>query len=309
MTEKTALHFLDALFAPYPPDEGLCIEVRTIGGPQPPEEGRMRHWWGVGAPYREKCAAYCARHAPETNIYVGVLPREGKTSGGGDTRLACWIWTEMDHRERPIPEMTRTSRLSELRPVIIVLSGARTVDGVLQSGLHLYWPIEPFVLDGASARERLKAVLRRLALAVGEPPHVGDVAHVLRVPATLNHKYDPPAPVCVALLDHERPKPLEWWEANLPFEKARQERAAPRAKPWKPDEPLPKWVHAFAAEGRPEGKRHRDLCYDARRLHEHMPDLSESAVEALVATRAANSPGTRTITGEEVHRIVAWAFR
>jgi P4 family phage/plasmid primase-like protien len=64
------------------------------------------------------------------------------------------------------------------------------------AGLHLYWCVDrpiardPWVEHG----KRLKALTAALGF-LADPSRTADIASVLRIPGTLNHKYDPPKPV------------------------------------------------------------------------------------------------------------------
>jgi hypothetical protein len=57
-------------------------------------------------------------------------------------------------------------------------------------GMHVYWLLdEPY--DVQTDSERLKSILRRLATALKADISATDPARVLRLPATLNVKYEP----------------------------------------------------------------------------------------------------------------------
>ena len=59
--------------------------------------------------------------------------------------------------------------------------------------------------DRAARRAtRSSAANRRLAHALGADPASADAARILRVPATLSHKHDPPTPVEAIRLDTDR---------------------------------------------------------------------------------------------------------
>ncbi len=72
-------------------------------------------------------------------------------------------------------------------PTYIIASG---------SGIHCYWPFDTFLereqwLEYAA---KFKALMKALGLRA-DPSRTADLASVLRVPGTLNHKYSPPRPV------------------------------------------------------------------------------------------------------------------
>ena len=72
-------------------------------------------------------------------------------------------------------------------------------------GLHLYW----LLTQPRDAQDsRLEPVLRGLAAHFGGDRAAAEIAHVMRLPGTLNHKYDPPRPCQVEEPDSERRYPL-----------------------------------------------------------------------------------------------------
>jgi hypothetical protein len=74
-------------------------------------------------------------------------------------------------------------------PAILVDSGG---------GLHAYWPFDTDLDVGPwrALASQLKAKCLELGFKA-DPPITADAARVLRVPTTLNHKYDPPVPCSV----------------------------------------------------------------------------------------------------------------
>lgn len=61
-----------------------------------------------------------------------------------------------------------------------------------------------FDLSGSNTRAFAREVLRALARAVGGDLQAAEPARVLRLPGTLNHKYDPPRAVTIEVLEPER---------------------------------------------------------------------------------------------------------
>ena len=63
-------------------------------------------------------------------------------------------------------------------------------------GLHAYWSLTEFVIktDWLVSAGKLKALTRQLKL-LADDSRTADIASLLRVPDTLNYKYDPPRPV------------------------------------------------------------------------------------------------------------------
>jgi hypothetical protein len=84
-------------------------------------------------------------------------------------------------------------------------------------GYHGYWLlVEPFMLDTDDARERAVDVQARWVSFVGGDKAAKDIARVLRVPGTLNHKYQPPRPVTFVEQDYNRRYTLDELQATLP---------------------------------------------------------------------------------------------
>jgi hypothetical protein len=73
-------------------------------------------------------------------------------------------------------------------PSVVVDSGG---------GVHAYWLLrEPWLLDIDDTRQAAEVVQRVwVQQVIGADPTVHDLVRILRVPGTLNFKYDPPPPV------------------------------------------------------------------------------------------------------------------
>lgn len=144
------------------------------------------------------------------HCWFGVNPTrprdDGKRGGADDvTRLAA-IWADLDvkpgacrdlaHAHQVIGEL---SAILGTRPSAVVHSGG---------GLQPYWPIDGGGIDCEADRQAYAALLKRwgrLACIVADglgakiDRGVYDLARVLRVPGTVNPKYDPPRPVTLAM--------------------------------------------------------------------------------------------------------------
>lgn len=94
-------------------------------------------------------------------------------------------------------------------PSVIVDSGG---------GLHGYWLLrEPWLLDSDEARQAAEVVQRAwVQQVIGADPSVHDLVRILRVPGTLNFKYDPPRPVRFLRCDLDQAYPLQALTAHLP---------------------------------------------------------------------------------------------
>jgi hypothetical protein len=94
-------------------------------------------------------------------------------------------------------------------PSVIVDSGG---------GIHCYWLLkEPWTIDSDDTRGAAEIVQRGWVQQVtGADPSVHDLARILRVPGTLNFKYDPPRPVQFIICDLNRQYALPTLTAHLP---------------------------------------------------------------------------------------------
>jgi hypothetical protein len=102
-------------------------------------------------------------------------------------------------------------------PSVLVASGG---------GYHCYWLLaEPFVLDTPEKRARAVDVQARWQAFVGGDKAAKDIARVLRVPGTLNHKYSPPRTVTFVEQDYSRTYTLDALQATLPAVAPRTARA------------------------------------------------------------------------------------
>ena len=124
------------------------------------------------------------RLASRTDVYVGVVLREGRTYGGkaaiGGSHL---LYIECDE-----PDAAERLGGFAYAPSMIVASGS-------PGHLHIYW-----CLQGRASTAQVESANRRLALALRGDPACVDIARVLRPPSTLNHKHRPP--LAVRLLEH-----------------------------------------------------------------------------------------------------------
>lgn len=99
------------------------------------------------------------------------------------------------------------------------------------AGLHAYWALDEFV-----SREvwslyaiKLKAIAKKLGF-LADPARTADIASVLRVPGTLNFKYNPPRPVVLTYAADGYIKcPLMLGAIDVAYEKVCREPVIPSA--------------------------------------------------------------------------------
>jgi hypothetical protein len=159
-----------------------------------------------------------------TNVYFGVSPctaipetnAAGKPAKPENVRgrveniaaLNC-LYAEFDAKDFGNNlDKTFNHIWKQTTPTAVVSSGG---------GFHCYWLLdEPFMLDTDDARARAVDVQARLVSFVRGDKAAKDIARVLRVPGTLNHKYTPPRPVTLYDVDYELVYTLDALQATLP---------------------------------------------------------------------------------------------
>jgi hypothetical protein len=136
------------------------------------------------------------------DVYAGVAPRQGNVgTKEGVTRLLK-IWGDLDIKGHH----TSASRLEQLEglscsPSILVWSGG---------GYHPYWLLEKQA-KGSHELHRAERIMARIAEGLdGDAVH--DRTRILRVPGTLNHKYDEPCPVRLVRCNPEQRYTLDQLE-------------------------------------------------------------------------------------------------
>ncbi len=156
------------------------------------------------------------RLAPIYNAYFGVTLRRIGGSTAEDCTRAGALWGDFDaklYADTPDPLASALAALDRFPlPAGVVVCSA--------GGYHGYWPLRtPADVRDASTSLRVEQLNAALARAVcgpdRQPDHVQDVARILRLPDTLNHKTVPPRPVEVVWIRPERRYTLHEVEALL----------------------------------------------------------------------------------------------
>lgn len=155
----------------------------------------------------EAAVKFAQRRSQTENVYFGLGLIGGNPSGRGKVTdvigIGC-LWADIDiadeqHSKPNLPPNEAEARKilagMPLEPSLIVNSGG---------GLHVYWILkEVWIFDkddewtaAATLCKRMSATLRSIAIEHGyDLDSVGDLSRVLRLPETLNHKYQPPTEV------------------------------------------------------------------------------------------------------------------
>lgn len=312
---RDAATFLQNLFAPYEGTD-LRLEIRCLW----PSHVLPRHVWNDGTPRETlsdwwpltltgiEAAAKTAVHwQRDWNVYVGILPRAGRKRFAVDVPSAAWLWSEIDGKtegQAGALELLKTAVNAGLpAPGLLVGSGG---------GVHSYWPLaEPIPLPDLESRKTFIQTLQRLAVAVGgvkwdadnwgrptgklrvyapslpfADPTCCDIARILRVPGTWNHKLERNAPVSLLTTNAAPILSYKHWRATLPALPYAPPRQAQQER--RPGEvlPLPAKTLQDMQTRWPEGQKYKAL---RRILHTaRLCGWTQYALEILADTFVGN---------------------
>ena len=128
---------------------------------------------------------FCRKHCRE-DLYFGVATRDGH--GGRKENIVSIpaVWVDIDFKDTPINEARGLLRRFPFKPTFTLMSGG---------GVHLYWKLkEPAGMDDIEAVEGIN---KRIVAALKGDATGTEAARILRVPGSMNFKYNPPRPVKV----------------------------------------------------------------------------------------------------------------
>jgi hypothetical protein len=172
-----ARKFIQTLFHQLDADERIELRYKLPGVEQ------KMHRTFVTNPNDAACLALDMGHSHD--VYFGAAPRQGNVgTKEGVTRLSS-IWGDLDVKDKHTID-NRVEQLNGLScsPSILVWSGG---------GYHPYWFLTEQA-TGAHDLARAERIMARISEGLdGDAVH--DRSRILRVPGTLNHKYDDPRPV------------------------------------------------------------------------------------------------------------------
>lgn len=127
---------------------------------------------------------------PDQNIYFGVGTRDGKGGTKDNIVQIPAFWIDVDFKKIRRDEGERRLQQFQLTPSAVVETGG---------GYHIYWFLDsPLGKDDIS---KVESILKRLAMFFNADRAATDASRILRVPGTLNLKYDPPFEVILKKLD------------------------------------------------------------------------------------------------------------
>ncbi len=119
------------------------------------------------------------------NLYFGVALRAGGHTKEHITEIPA-VWADVDYKDCPREEFLKKLKKFPFRPSVTVSSGG---------GIHLYWILkEPAEYANT---ERVEAVNRKIATALGGDMSTFDASRILRIPDTVNRKPGRGNAVCI----------------------------------------------------------------------------------------------------------------
>jgi len=124
---------------------------------------------------------FCQKHQ-KNHLYFGVATRDGK---GGTTENLIdvpAVWCDGDFDKTPKEILAGNLKRFPFKPSIIVASGG---------GVHFYWLLKEPTRDF----QAIEDINHRIAAQLQGDPNACDVARILRIPDTTNHKYPAPCRV------------------------------------------------------------------------------------------------------------------
>jgi putative DNA primase/helicase len=237
---------------------------------------RKSTWWPTNTP----------GPTPPTwkNVYFGVHPvtqippvnRKGEVSAPAGVRSQIpfiaainTLFGEVDDKDHDGDHAKCLAHVKSLDipPSVIVDSGG---------GYHCYWLLSvPWVLTNDEEREQARKLQAAWVMLVDSDADSKDLARVLRLPGTFNHKYDPPRPVTVVRADFDLLYELDDLATlAAPFIESDLPTATPSTSTTVSTKRMDAYVlNALMAEVRlvqeaPDGDKHRQLLASASTLGE-----------------------------------------
>jgi hypothetical protein len=174
------ISFLTLLAGPRPGERLLEVRYRTNGRP-----GMRQHFVSAREPVT--ASELIRPLAAHGDTYVGVVLRNRPQGGRNAASNSHLLWVEVD-----ADDAYKRLLSAPAAPTAVVTSGT-------PGHLHAYW-----LLREPVAADRVGGLNRKLAGTVGGDLASVDAARILRPPATLNHKYEPPTHTALELLHPSR---------------------------------------------------------------------------------------------------------
>jgi len=239
---------------------------------------KITQWWKAGQPGELPNS--------QSNVYFGVHPAKSKGTAKTRAKIAdiaainC-LFAEFDAKdfEGGKTESLTHAALLQPSPSVIIDSG---------NGYHAYWLLKKtFKLESDQDRNQARELQAAWVAFVGGDPGAKDLARVLRIPGTNNHKTDPPKPVIVKWADLDLRHDIDYLaELSKPQE----------AKPAKvaaiPQDTANDWGAYFLKQARLRatvGTRNDTGTWLALQLRDNRLPMSEQ--EQIMRSYQATAPG------------------
>src|SRR5262249_53496761 len=144
-----------------------------------------RQWYAMTKIGIEAAAKHAVALAADYDVYMGVLPRNGRGGTAKDVPIAGCLWADVDGSAAGAVgalELVRDTVRNQTLPAPHILN-------ISGGGVHCYWLLSDTVaFADLEARFRFKMLLKRLVHVIGgedaEAPHAdgsrADVASILR---------------------------------------------------------------------------------------------------------------------------------
>jgi archaellum biogenesis ATPase FlaH len=171
----------------------------------------------------------------KTNIYFGCCTREGAKGDKEHARELVAFWVDLDFKDfgSSPEEWEATLNIFPLQPSLIINSGG---------GLHVYWLLES-PIDAHDPR--VEPILKGLCAALRGDRASAEIGRILRVPETLNFKYEKGRKVELVREEWDTRYVIEDFE---PYAKQDDLKAESVVRQPRTEDPLAKIIDAYSDE-------------------------------------------------------------
>jgi len=159
---------------------------------------------------------FCDKHK-DYNLYFGVATRDGKGGKKENVVNIPCVWADIDYKDISRDKFNEKLKQFPFNPTVKILSGG---------GLHLYW-----ILDQRAEQangEDIEKVNDWIASELGGD-NVKDIARVMRLPGTANHKYET-KPLCTVKEINSNTYTLDKFLEKVPKKKNITRKRSPARK-------------------------------------------------------------------------------
>ena len=156
-----------------------------------------------------------ARHQPDPaiNEFYGVNPVRpmpaGRRGSAEDVTRVVAVYADLDVKPGGFDTLDIAKACAAEIGITVGTRARITVES--GGGLHAIWPLSSPIAPGQLPRWH-QLVTRHAAKWNVKPDNISEPARVLRMPGSMNHKFDPPRP-CTAY-EHSHGKPIDTWDLN-----------------------------------------------------------------------------------------------